>query len=124
MRPPRPFTALLTGITVSTIALGGCAGSRSPCADPAAASSLSCLQERAREPAFRACIDDLFYERTLNRRERAAIADQYGYPATNAETYFALRQMGVQTPSPHQWCDEYAARRTALRIGSGSRPGG
>lgn len=121
MRPSKPFAVLLiSSIAACAAALGGCASSASPCAEPAAASSLSCLQARAREPVFRACIEDLFYDRSLNRRARAAIAEQYGYPATNAETYFALRQMGVLTPSPHEWCDGYAARRTALRIGGGT----
>lgn len=115
MRRAKPIAAAVACSTA--ILLSACAASPGACS-AGNASSLACLQARAQEPVFRSCLDDLFHEQSLSQKKRRAIGAQYGYPATNADTYFALRQMGVIMPSPREWCEEYAERRTALRIGN------
>lgn len=52
-------------------------------------------------------MDDLF-KRPLHPARQALIQKEYGYPLTNADTYFDWTQLGGTGPSPDQWCRRYA----------------
>jgi len=102
------------GPCLAALLLAGCATSvGSSCVS----SSLDCLMQNAWQPHFQACVDDLFWYPQRDRLERRAIDTRYRYPATSADTFFDLQRMGIAgLPSPSQWCEDYAARKVAVRM--------
>jgi len=105
------------GPALAVVLMAGCASSGGPAC---LSSSLDCLVQKAQQPYIRACVDDLYWYPHRDKLERRAIDARYGYPATSADTFFDLQRMGVAAvPSPNQWCRNYAARKVAVRIGSG-----
>lgn len=112
-----PTTSAGLGLCFAVVLMAGCAGRGGP---SCLSSSLDCLVQKAQKPYIQACVDDLYWYPHRDKQERRAIDARYGYPATSADTFFDLQRMGVAAvPSPHQWCQNYAARKVAVRIGSG-----
>jgi hypothetical protein len=107
--------ALVPGL--AAVLMAGCASNAGP---SCLSSSLDCLMQKAQQPYIQTCVDDLYWYPHRDKQARQAIDARYGYPATSADTFFDLQRMGVASvPSPNQWCKHYAARKVAVRIGSG-----
>jgi hypothetical protein len=102
--------ALAATLMCAASTLSACATNldRRPCSDP----SLECIAETQRRSEFRACIEDLFWNKQSDRSTRKAISAAYRYPYTDAETYFRLVRGGAVLISPNEWCKAYARRTT------------
>lgn len=109
--PTRILPSALAAASVFSISiLSGCVGEG---VRPCSAASLECIAEQQRSNAYRACMDDLFWNKQASRSAQKAISAAYGYPYTDAETYFRLARGGAALISPNEWCNAYASRRAA-----------
>ena len=109
MRNPPP--ALPVTLVFALFILSGCVASEG--ARPCSVASLKCIAEQQRSSAYRACANDLFWNKQSSRSTQKAISAAYGYPYTDAETYFRLARGGGAVISPTEWCRAYASRKAA-----------
>lgn len=105
-----PALAATLLCAVSTLSACAASGGARPCTSP----SLECIAEGQRSNAYQACMGGLFWNKQTDRSTQRAISAEYGYPYSDAETYFRLARGGALLISPTEWCRAYASRRAIL----------
>ena len=95
-------------VIAATAVLGACAGQPvNECR------SVQCELDLAAAEIAKVCSADLFI---YPASKRSFIDREYRYPFTNYDTYTSLLKLGSRVPSPQEWCAEYAAFRTQVRM--------
>jgi len=61
--------------------------------------SIEIARREAIKKLERGCVKDIFW------------GVETGYPLTNYSTYRVLMDMGIEGPSPEEWCREYARNK-------------
>ncbi len=110
-----PFSFRIMILSI-LLCLAGCAGRQDT--GPVACADVRCIQESAMEPHYDACMKSLF-RGAISTHEREAIAEEFGYPFTDATGYFDWRQLGGDGPAPYEWCEHYARVKVSSPYGMG-----
>lgn len=84
----------------------------------AACSSLACMQKQAREEIVQQCNEDLFRYPRYSRQRQNVINTTYRYPLTNWDMFSDSLSLGLNGPSPMEWCRMYADQRLQTRYRS------
>lgn len=99
----------LCALFLVTCSISGCnTGATNQLAAAPACGSLACIREQARISLYKQCSRDLFFYDTRSRGHQKAIRNEYRYPLTSSDQYYAWVGMGNSAISPDEWCRGYA----------------
>ena len=105
-------------VSLVVVLLTTACSSQQPISQFAACSSLACMQKQARQEIVKQCNEDLFRYPRYSRQRQKAINTTYRYPLTNWDMFSDSLRMGLNGPSPMEWCRAYAEHHLQTRYGS------